>query len=144
MTERYPPNYRPKQKTINLADVLIELGHTPESFARIVGRNASGLRRAIRGETTMSSSMARDIVEGLYAEGWKGDPKRIVQLRNVALGVTRERLRQRAEMRPSHPTSASQGAVSRALADLMRALGRKEVDRVYRRVFGTRPDDKNG
>jgi hypothetical protein len=29
-----------------------------------------------------------------------------------------------------------------ALANLMQALGRKEVDRVYRSLFGTNPNDK--
>lgn len=152
MTEREPPNRRPMQKTVNLMDVLAGLGHTPESFARIIGRNASGLRRTIRGETRATPSAARDIIEGLYAEGWKGDPSRIVQLRNVNLGLMNELMKQRAEsvraererveMGPSRSTSTSRTPLYRALSDLMRYLGRKEVDRVYERVFGARPNEK--
>ncbi len=143
MTERDPPYRPPFQETIELGKVLMRLGHTPESFARVIGRNASGLRRAIRGETKMTSSMARDIIEGLYAEGWKGDPKRIVQLQNVSPGLAVERLRPRAERGPSYPPSAPRTLLYRALSDLMRYLGREEVDRVYTRVFGVRPNDKN-
>lgn len=142
MTERDPPKRRPFRKTVNLIDVLAELGHTPESFARVIGRNASGLRRTIRGETRPTPSAARDIIEGLYAEGWKGDPSRIVQLSNVNPGVTRERMRQRAGVGPSRSTSTSQAPLYRALSDLMRYLGRKEVDWVYERVFGAKPGEK--
>ncbi len=147
MTEREPPGRRPVQKTVNLMDVLDGLGHTPESFARLIGRNASGLRRTIRGDTRATPSAARDIIEGLYAEGWKGDPSRIVQLRNVNLGLMNELMKQRAERDraergPSLLTPASQIAVTRALASLMEALGRKEVDWVYERVFGAKPKEK--
>ena len=132
--------YRNPQPALDLGDVLSELGHTPESFARTVGRNASGLRRAIRGESRMTPSAARDVIEGLYAEGWKGDPNRIVQLRKAVPGATMNRLRERTEREP--PKLSSQARVRMALADLMRALGREEVDRVYGRVFGTKPGEK--
>ena len=153
MTEREPPGRPPVQKTVNLMDVLAGLGHTPESFARVIGRNASGLRRTIRGESRATPSAARDIIEGLRAEGWRGDPSRIVQLSNVNPGVSRERMRQqaqsvraereRAEMGPLRPTSTSRTPLYRALSDLMRYLGREEVDRVYERVFGAKPGEKN-
>jgi hypothetical protein len=142
MTEREPPWRRPVQKTVNLISVLADLGHTPESFARLIGRNASGLRRTIRGETKVTPSAARDIIEGLYAEGWKGDPKRIVQLSNVNTGLTRERMRQRAAVGPSWSASTSRAPLHRALSDLMRYLGREEVDWVYERVFGAKPNKK--
>src|SRR4028118_615016 len=142
MTEREPPGRRPVQKTVNLMDVLAGLGHTPESFARLIGRNASGLRRTIRGETRATPSAARDIIEGLRAEGWKGDPSRIVQLPNAIQMSHVERLRERAEATLSRPAPGSRAAVSRALTELMRYLGREEVDRVYGRVFGARPNEK--
>ena len=132
--------YRNPQPALDLGDVLSKLGHTPESFARTVGRNASGLRRAIRGETTMSFSAARDVIEGLFAEGWEGDPSEIWQLRKVPHGAAMNRLERRSGRMPPAPTS--QAPVTRALANLMQHLGREEVDRVYRRVFGTRPSEK--
>ena len=143
MTEREPPGRRPVQKTVDLMGVLADLGHTPESFARLIGRNASGLRRTIRGETRATPSAARDIIEGLYAEGWKGDPSRIVQLGNVSLGLMNELMKQGAVVRPSRPTSTSRAPLYRALSDLMRYLGREEVDRVYERVFGAKPNEKD-
>jgi hypothetical protein len=143
MTERDPPNRRPRQKTLELGSELAKLGHTPESFARVIGRNASGLRRAIRGETRMSPSMARDIIDGLYAEGWTGDPKRIVQLQKVFPGVTVESLGRRAGRGSAYPPSAPRALLYEALSDLMRYLGREEVDRLYRRVFGMRPNERN-
>jgi hypothetical protein len=144
MTERYPPNYRRTQKTVNLMDVLAELGHTPESFARVVGRNASGLRRTIRGETRPTPSAARDIIEGLYSEGWRGDPNRIVQLQKSIPGAAMDRMRERTEGVPLQPMSTPRDAsVFKALANLMQALGRKEVDRVYKSVFGTKPSEKD-
>ena len=51
--------------------MLTELGHNPESFARVIGRNASGLRRAIRGVTT-SQTVAVTLTRlsrGLYRGG---------------------------------------------------------------------------
>ena len=141
MMEPYQPGYRLPGPPLDLGDVLEELGHTPESFARIVGRTASGLRRAIRGGTTMSSSMARDVIEGLQAEGWQGDPRAIWQLQKALPGAAMDRVKER--YMGSSPEPASQRAqVSRALAELMRHLGRKEVDRVYRSVFGARPNEK--
>lgn len=140
MTERDPPKRRPFQKTVNLMDVLANLGHTPESFARVIGRNASGLRRIIKGGTSVTPSTARDIVEGLYAEGWKGDPERIVQLRNSTSRVTMDPARERTGRKPLELSSRMR--VRLALAELMRALDREEVDRVYERVFGAKPGEK--
>ena len=133
---------------LDLGAVLRDMGHTPESFARVVGRNASGLRRAIRGESTMHHSTARDIAVALAKEGWRGDPNRIRQLREAVPGVI-ERPRD-----PGPPATAVKPSmtvrrepppsyrVRLALAELMRALGRKEVDRVYMRVFGKKPGEK--
>lgn len=134
---------------LDLGNVLKDMGHTPESFARVIGRNASGLRRAIRGESTMHHSTAREIAVHLAKEGWRGDPNRIKQLRDAVPG--------RLE-RPSDPgppgSNLKEGTKFRrepppgfrvrvALEELMQAVGREEVDRVYRRVFGTKLDDKN-
>ena len=146
MTEKYRPPY----PALDLGKVLKDIGHTPESFARVIGRNASGLRRAIRGESTMHHSAAREIAVHLAKEGWRGDPNRIKQLRDAVPGLL-ERPRD-----PGPPgTSAKEGPtkirrepppgfrVRVALEELMRAVGREEVDRVYRRVFGARPDEKS-
>ena len=156
MTERDLQNRPPSQKTLELGSVLGELGHTPESFARVIGRNASGLRRAIRGETKMTPSLARDIVEGLYAEGWRGDPNRIRQLWRAAYG----KLGRKGRFLPSGQVIMPDGSVvdpaakpsvrgrseppaavrvRSALAELMRAVGREGVDWVYERVFGVKP-----
>ena len=163
MTERGLSNRPPRQKAVELGSVLGELGHTPESFARLIGRNASGLRRAIRGETKMTPSLAKDIIEGLYAEGWRGDPNRIRQLRGAALG----QLGRQGRFLPSGKVVMPDGSVvdpasqpsvrgrseppaavrvRSALAELMRAVGREGVDWVYERVFGVKPGtpyDKN-
>jgi hypothetical protein len=123
--------------------VLKALGHTPESFARVVGRNASGLRRAIRGETKMNISTVKEIVEGLRKEGWGGDPFEIRQLRLAAprTAITQPEEKERAGREP--PRRSSQARVRLALGELMRALGREEVDRVYARVFGAKPNEKD-
>ena len=133
------------EPVLDLGSVLKDIGHTPESFARVIGRNASGLRRAIRGDSTMHHSTAREIAVSLAKEGWRGDPNRIRQLREAVPGII-ERPRD-----PGPPrTSTKPGSKARrepppgfrvrlALAELMRALGREEVDRVYERVFGASP-----
>jgi hypothetical protein len=76
------------------------------------------------------------------------DPKRIRQLRDAVPGML-ERPRD-----PGPPAAAVKPGtnvrrepppgfrVRRALGVLMRAVGREEVDRVYGRVFGVRPDEK--
>ena len=145
MTEK---DYLP-EPGLDLGSVLRSVGHTPESFARVVGRNASGLRRAIRGESTMHHSTARDVAVALAKEGWRGDPNRIRQLREAVPGII-ERPRD-----PGPPsTSVKPGAKARrepppgfrvrmALGELMRALGREEVDRVYAKVFGMKPHEKD-
>jgi hypothetical protein len=136
---------------LDLGNVLKDLGHTPESFARLIGRNASGLRRAIRGESTMHHSTAREVAVNLAREGWRGDPNRIKQLRDAVPGMieqpsdpgppsTAKKIRR--EPPPRRGPSPSY-RVRRALGDLMLVVGREEVDRVYMRVFGTRPNDKN-
>jgi|SRR5215211_3333876 len=130
---------------LDLGKVLMRIGHTPESFARVIGRNASGLRRAIRGETTMHHSTAREIAASLAREGWRGDPNEIIQLREAVPGLI-ERPRN-----PSPPSTAAKPVtrgrrepppsyrVRSALGELMRAVGRREVDRIYTRVFGVSP-----
>ena len=156
MTERGLSNRPPQQKAVELGSVLGELGHTPESFARLIGRNASGLRRTIRGETKLTPSLAKDIIEGLYAEGWRGDPNRIRQIRGAAYGKPGRRGRflpsgqilmadgsvvdpdsQPRVRGQSEPRAAVR--VRSALAELMRAVGREGVDWVYERVFGVKP-----
>jgi hypothetical protein len=139
---------------LDLGSVLKDLGHTPESFARLIGRNASGLRRAIRGESTMHHSTAREVAVNLAREGWRGDPNRIKQLRDAVPGrieqprdpgppSTAKKVqrgmppgRSRREVPPSY-------RVRRALRELMQAVGREEVDRVYTSVFGTKPNEKD-
>lgn len=162
MTERGLSNRPSRQKTLELSSVLSDLGHTPESYARVIGRNASGLRRAIKGETKMTPSMARDIVEGLYAEGWRGDPNRIRQLMRAAYGKSGRRGRFLPSGQvimpdgsvdpPSQPGTRDRSEppaavrVRSALAELMRAVGREGVDWVYERVFDVKPGtphDKN-
>ncbi len=147
MTEKYRP-YPAPYPALDLGTVLKNIGHTPESFARVIGRNASGLRRAIRGESTIHHSAAREVAAGLAREGWRGDPNRIRQLRDAVPGML-ERPRD-----PGPPAAAvKSGAnvrrepppgsrVRRALMELMRAVGREEVDRVYERVFDAKPNDK--
>ena len=137
---------RPEQN-LDLGEVLRELGHTPESFARVIDRNPSGFRRIVRGETTMlPPSTVREIIDGLFAEGFQGDPRTIKQL--GAMGwregarVLRARTVHQRGVIAGRQTVLPDTPVSEALASLMQALGRKEVDRVYRRVFGTRPDEK--
>ena len=140
--------YHPPKPVLDLGSVLKDIGHTPESFARVIGRNASGLRRAIRGESTMHHSTAREIAVSLAKEGWRGDPNRIRQLREAVPGIL-ERPRD-----PGPPRTGDKPGtkvrrepppgmrVRLALAELMRAVGREEVDRVYERVFGTKPGEK--
>ena len=148
MTEEY----RLPEPVLDLGHVLKGIGHTPESFARVIGRNSSGLRRAIRGETTMHHSTAREIAISLANEGWRGDPNRIVQLREAVPGII-ERPRDpgppRDAVKPGtkvrrgprrEPPSGSRVRI--ALAELMRAVGKEEVDRIYQRVFGERPGEK--
>ena len=140
MTERCPPS----RNTVDLQEVLAELGHTPESFARVVGRNASGLRRAIRGESQMTVPMARDIIDGLVAEDWQGDPTRIRQLTRVAKHAMTYGHHRGHVIQPSAPPELSSPRhVQLALGQLMRALSREEVDRIYESVFGAKPGDKN-
>ena len=141
MTQKDGPPY----PVLDLGGVLKGIGHTPESFARVIGRNASGLRRAIRGETTMHHSTAREIAVRLAQEGWTGDPNEIMQLREAVPGlIERPRV-------PGPPSTVAKPVprgrrepppgyrVQLALGELMRALGRREVDRVYVRVFGVSP-----
>lgn len=142
MTEKQ----HPEKGLLDLHRVLHGLGHTPESFARFIDRNASGIRRIIYGKHEVSRHMAKDIVEGLYALGFRDDPGRIWQLRKIPPGVLQAAFREQAVL--ARQTNASETPalgtrVTQALANLMLALGREEVDRVYRRVFGARPDDKN-
>ncbi len=147
---------RSQEKLLDLGWVLQELGHTPESFARVIGRNASALRRSIKGMTTMHHSAARDVAEGLAREGWRGDPNRIRQLREAAHG----KLGRQGRVLPSGHIIMADGSVvdpasqpsvrggseppaavrvRSALAELMRAVGREGVDWVYERVFGVKP-----
>ncbi len=142
MTEREPPDRRSLQKKVNLMDVLDEIGHTPESFARLIGRNASGLRRIIRGETKMTSSAAKDIAEGLVAEGWEGELMTIPQLNRALHRSASPELAARLSRASTYRRSVSGTQVSAALANLMHYLGREEVDRVYGRVFGAKPGEK--
>jgi hypothetical protein len=135
MTER-----ERSEPELDLGEIIRELGHTPESFARVVGRNASGLRRIIRGEHMMARPTARDIIEGLFAEGWQGNPARIWQIRRSPGESLRAAHRRRTALAGQAQEPGT--PVSMALANLMQALGRKEVDRVYRSLFGTNPNDK--
>jgi hypothetical protein len=91
----------------------------------------------------MTPSAATDVAEGLVAEGWVGDLTTIRQL-GVALNRTASPRLARLLRRnaSTHRRSAPGTQVSAALASLMRALGREEVDRVYERVFGAKPDEK--
>jgi len=136
---------RPEQN-LDLGEVLRELGHTPESFARVIDRNPSGFRRIVRGETTMlTSHSAREIIDGLFAEGFQGDPRTIKQL--GAMGwregarALRERTMREREAFSRRQRSTSGTYVFTALANLMRGLGREEVDRVYEKVFGAKPGE---
>jgi hypothetical protein len=138
------PKDGPPYPVLDLGGVLKGIGHTPESFARLIGRNASGLRRAIRGESTMHHSTAREVAVNLAREGWRGDPNRIKQLRDAVPGMIE---RPRDPGPPSTAKKVQRGMppsyrVRRALGELMQAVGREEVDRVYRSVFGFAPNEK--
>ena len=77
------------------------------------------------------------------------DPNRIRQLRDAVPGMV-ERPRD-----PGPPAAAVKSGtnvrrepppglrVRRAFVELMRAVGREEVDRVYGRVFGREPGEKD-
>lgn len=145
MTEPYKPRYRPPEPTQDLGDALAEIGHTPESFARAIDRNPSGLRRLIRGEHRASTSMVKDIIKGLRREGFRGDTLDIKQLHQAgprsAMGRTEGEEGTNREPAKSLQLS-SRARVRAALTELMRVLDRKEVDRVYERVFGAKPGEK--
>src|SRR5215203_1382015 len=79
------------EKLLDLGQVLQELGHTPESFSRVIGRNASALRRSIKGMTTMHHSATMAVARGLAREVWSGDPSRIRQLREATRGALSHR-----------------------------------------------------
>lgn len=67
----------------DLREVLKDLGHTPESFGRFIGRNTSGFRRGLdRGR--FGPDVSRDIVRGLERSGYEGDPWRIKELQGAA------------------------------------------------------------
>ena len=87
----------------------------------------------------MHHSAARDVAAGLRAEVWGGGPNRIGQLSKVAAG--RLELLEEQGVRTPRGAAPRGAGVARALAELMRHLGKKEVNRVYGRVFGERPND---
>ena len=70
----------------DLAEILESLNHNPESFAKVIGRNPSGFRRIVNGDVTPSSTMVADILTGLYAEGYQGEPGHVRQLKGGLRG----------------------------------------------------------
>ena len=66
----------------DLADILASLNHNPESFAKVIGRNPSGIRRVVNGDVTPSPAVVVDILTGLYAEGYRGEPGHVRQVKN--------------------------------------------------------------
>jgi len=63
---------------------------------------------------------------------------------NIPPGIVEAARREQTASARQTPTSEvpeSDAPVSDALANLMQGLGRKEVDRVYLRVFGMKPDN---
>lgn len=66
----------------DLAEILESLNHNPESFAKVIGRNPSGFRRVVNGDVTPSPAVVADILTGLYAEGYRGEPGQVRQVKD--------------------------------------------------------------
>jgi hypothetical protein len=82
----------PDPQIPDLEDVLTEREETPESFARRIGRNASGFRRTLRSDKRrFSPEVAEDIAAGLKELGYEGNPWRIKQLRGVVRRVLKDK-----------------------------------------------------
>jgi hypothetical protein len=155
----------------DIAEILESLNHNPESFAKVIGRNPSGFRRIVNGDVTPSPTMVADILTGLYAEGYQGEPGDVRQLKGGLRGSMWKRqwwIDRAATRAPSSGLTASgaprQGVGARRQAvppargvppqkettdyrmkrifDLAaRSLGRKESYERLRRVFGDDPKE---
>ena len=155
----------------DLAEILESLNHNPESFAKVIGRNPSGFRRIVNGDVTPSSTMVADILTGLYAEGYQGEPGHVRQLKGGLRGSmwNRQWWIDRAATRvPSSDLTASgaprqgvgaprqRGPQTTAFARLQdpigyrmkkifdlaaQSLGREESYERLRRLFGDEPKE---
>jgi hypothetical protein len=146
----------------DLSEILETLNHNPESFAKVIGRNPSGFRRIVNGDVTPSPAMVADILTGLYAEGYQGQPGHVRQVKDGLRGSMWKRqwwIDRAASRVPSRGLSASgaprQGVppakgrphqkettdprMKRIFDLAARSLGREESYERLRRVFADEP-----
>jgi hypothetical protein len=145
----------------DLADILASLNHNPESFAKVIGRNPSGIRRVVNGDVTPSPAVVVDILTGLYAEGYRGEPGHVRQVKDRLHGNMWKRqwwLDRAARVPPSgssldgmrrqgvppaktlpRPKETTDYRMKRIFDLAAQSLGREESYERLRRLFGDGP-----
>jgi hypothetical protein len=148
----------------DLSEILESLNHNPESFAKVIGRNPSGFRRVVNGDVTPSPAVVADILTGLYAEGYRGEPGHVRQVKDrlhgnmwkrqwwidrAAGASSRSGLTASGEPRQERPQTTSfarlkdpTGYRMKKIFDLAaQSLGREESYERLRRLFGDEPKE---